>query len=123
MDVPGTLDDVVVVPPTPVVDVVLPAPVVVVEDAVVEVDEVDVVVGVVGVGSVVGDGAKIFLTVVPSPEWPKISARGRPAMSSTTVTKIRETTKTPAIASATTGQRRCDRGSVAPVGTSTGVVS
>jgi hypothetical protein len=68
VDVPGTLDEVVVVAPRLVVDVVLPTPVVVVEEEDVVVDEVeDVVVEVVGGGRVVGEGSKIFLTVVPPP--------------------------------------------------------
>jgi hypothetical protein len=55
-DVPGAVDDVVVVAPRSVDEVVLPTPVVVVDDDVVDVvdvDEVDVVVEVVGGGSVV----------------------------------------------------------------------
>jgi hypothetical protein len=53
-DVPGTLDDVVVVAPRSVDEVVLPTEVVVVDEDVVVVDEEDVVVEVVGGGSVVG---------------------------------------------------------------------
>jgi hypothetical protein len=106
--------DVVLVDPTPVVEVVLPpTEVVVLEegvvvDVVVDVD-VDVVVVevvvVVGGGSVVGVFSKILSTVVPPPPLPKRSARGRPAMSSTTVTKRSETTKTPNTARATSGHR------------------
>jgi hypothetical protein len=105
--------DVVLVEPTPVVDVVLPPTEVVVleEGVVVEVDvvvDVDVVVEVVvvaGGGSVVGGFSKILSTVVPPPPFPKRSASGRPAISSTTVTKTSDTTKTPKTARATTGQR------------------
>jgi hypothetical protein len=108
--------DVVLVDPTPVVvDVVLPPTEVVVleEGVVVDVDvvvDVEVVVEevvvVVGGGSVVGGFSKILSTVVPPPPFPKRSASGRPAMSSTTVTKRSDTTKTPNTARATTGQRR-----------------
>jgi hypothetical protein len=108
--------DVVLVDPTPVVEEVLPpTEVVVLEDGVVvdvvvdvEVDVVvvEVVVVVVGGGSVVGVFSKILSTVVPPPPLPNRSARGRPAMSSTTVTKRSDTTKTPNTARATTGHRR-----------------
>jgi hypothetical protein len=107
--------DVVLVDPTPVVvDVVLPpTEVVVLEegvvvdvDVVVDVEVVVEVVVVVGGGSVVGGFSKILSTVVPPPPFPKRSASGRPAMSSTTVTKRSDTTKTPNTARATTGQRR-----------------
>jgi hypothetical protein len=132
--------DVVLVDPTPVVDVVLPpTDVVVLElgfvvDVVVDVDvvvEVVVeVVVVVGAGSVVvGLFSKILSTVVPPPPWPKRSASGRPAMSSTTVTKRSEKTNTPNAARATTGQRmppeRATAGSMesgSPGGTGGGAV-
>jgi hypothetical protein len=122
--------DVVLVDPTPVVEVVLPpTEVVVLEEGVVvdvvvavdvDVVVVEVVVVVVGGGSVVGVFSKILSTVVPPPPLPKRSARGRPAMSSTTVTKRSDTTKTPNTARATTGQLMApDRdapGSVGSVG-------
>jgi hypothetical protein len=118
--------DVVLVDPTPVVvDVVLPpTEVVVLEegvvvdvDVVVDVEVVVEVVVVVGGGSVVGGFSKILSTVVPPPPFPNRSASGRPAMSSTTVTKRSDTTKTPNTAKATTGQRRPpDRDSADSVG-------
>jgi hypothetical protein len=106
--------DVAPVDPTLLEDVVLPGTEVVVEEDAVDVDEVvvvvDVVVDVVGGGSVVGGLSKIFSTVVPPPAWPKRSANGRPAMSSTTVRKRRENTKTPAIVPAMTRHDRLGRG-------------
>jgi hypothetical protein len=111
-------DDDVVVDATPLVDVVvLPPPEVVVldEGTVVVVDElvvvdvvgVDVVVVVVatGGGRVVGVFSKIFSTVVPPLPRPKRSASGRPAMSSTTVTRPSETKKTAITAPIATGHR------------------
>ena len=110
---PETLvgEEVVVVDPVPLDDVVLPTVEVVVDvGEVVSVDddvEVVVVVVVVGGGDVVAGVSKIFSTVVPPPAWPKRSAKGRPAMSSTTVTNRRETTKT-----TTTTPTVCGHGSV-----------
>jgi hypothetical protein len=103
---------VVLVEPTPVVDVVLPPTEVVVLElgVVVDVEVVDdvgvvvVVVVVVGAGRVVVGFSKILSTVVPPPLLPKISASGLPATSSTTVTKTSVMTKTPRTASAHTRQ-------------------
>ena len=105
---------VVLVEPTPVVDVVLPPTVVVVFELgmvvdVEVVDDVEVVVEVVvdvGGGSVVVGFSKILSTVVPPPPLPKISASGLPATSSTTVTKSSVMRKTPRTASAHPRQLR-----------------
>jgi hypothetical protein len=120
-EAPGTVVVVVDEEDTgPVVDVVVaPSDVVVVEvddveaddvEVVVEGDVVVVVVVDVGGGRVVEGVSKILCTVVPPPEWPKISANGRPTMSSTTVTSPSAKTKTPTTAPTTIGQRRVRRG-------------
>jgi hypothetical protein len=107
---------VVLVDPGPVVEVVVsPATVVVVDEDGVEVVVVLVVVVVLEVVVVVGAGrvvvgllTKIRSTVVPPFEWPKRSASGRPATSSTTVTRTRVATKTAATAAATAGHRMAE---------------
>lgn len=112
VDAPDTLVDEVVVDPVSVEEVVLPTIVVVVDDEDVVVVDDEVVVVVVGVGRIVVGGlSKIFSTVVPPPEWPKRSANGWPAMSSTTVTKTRVSTNTPAIMAAISGHDSLGGGS------------
>ena len=111
------VDELVVVAPAPGVEVVLPEVDVVVDDdgavAVVEVEvdvEVEVLVVVAGGGSVVGGSRRSSRRWRPLPLWPKMSANGRPAMSSITVTKRRETTKTTTTRPTICGHGRVVRG-------------
>ena len=92
----GPPDDGAVVVVLVAVVVVAGAVVVVVVDAVVVVEELGVVAA--------GEGTKMFLTVVPPPVEPKIDASGFPAINSTAVTNISESTNTMAAVPAMAGQ-------------------